>query len=67
MIVEFVDKLDDTFDVADNDDVDIAEDKFVDNREDTVKGVESSGDNTTTDETEYEKQSNDKDNDTLQQ
>ena len=48
MIVEFVDKLDDAFDVAGNDEVDIAEDKFVDNREDTVKGVESSGDNTTT-------------------
>ena len=50
MIVEFVDKLDNAFDAADNDDRDIAEDKFFDNREDTVKGVESSGDNTTTDE-----------------
>ncbi len=36
-----VDELDDAFDVAENDDGDIDEDEFVDDREDIVDGVES--------------------------
>ena len=45
-----VDELDDAFDAAENDDGDIDEDEFVDNREDTVEGVESNERDTTTDE-----------------
>jgi hypothetical protein len=45
-----VDELDDAFDAAENDDGDIDEDEFVDDREDTVEGVESNGRDTTTDE-----------------
>ena len=45
-----VDDLDDAFDAADNDDGEIANDEFVDDREDTVEGVESNGDDTTKDE-----------------
>ena len=45
-----VDELDNAFDPAENDDGDIVEDKFVDNRGDTVEGVESNGRDTTTDE-----------------
>jgi len=37
----FVDELDFAFDAAENDDGDIDEDEFVDDREDTVDGVES--------------------------
>jgi len=42
--------LDDAFDAAENDDGDIDEDEFVDDREDTVDGVESNFCDTTTDE-----------------
>lgn len=45
-----VDELDDAFDAAENDDGDIDEDEFVDDREDTVDGVESNERDTTTDE-----------------
>jgi hypothetical protein len=45
-----IDELDDAFDAAENDDGDIDEDEFVDNREDTVEGVESNERDTTTDE-----------------
>ena len=45
-----VDELDDALDVAENDDGDIDEDEFVDDREDTVDGVESNERDTTTDE-----------------
>ena len=45
-----VDDLDDAFDAAENDDGEIANDEFVDDREDTVEGVESNGDDTTKDE-----------------
>ncbi len=44
-----VDELDDAFDAAENDDGDINEDEFVDNREETVDGVERDGGDTTTD------------------
>ena len=45
-----VDELDDAFDAAENDDGDIDENKFVDDREDIVDGVESNEEDTTTDE-----------------
>lgn len=45
-----VDELDDAFDAAENDDGDVTEDEFVDDREDTVEGVESDGCNKTKDE-----------------
>jgi len=45
-----VDELDDAFDAAENDDGDMDEDEFVDDREDTVEGVESNERDTTTDE-----------------
>ena len=45
-----VNELDNAFDAAENDDRDIDEDEFVDDREDTVEGVESNGRNTTTNE-----------------
>ena len=45
-----IDELDDTFDAAENDDGDIDEYKFVDDREETVDGVERDGRDTTTDE-----------------
>jgi hypothetical protein len=45
-----VDELDDAFDAAENDDGDMDEDEFVDDREDTVDGVESNERDTTTDE-----------------
>ena len=45
-----VNELDDAFDAAENDDGDIDEDKFVDDRENTVDGVESNECDTTTDE-----------------
>ncbi len=41
---EVVDKTDGNFDTADNDDGDDAEEKSVDNRDDTVEGVETNGD-----------------------
>ena len=43
-----VDKLDDAFNAAENDDEDINEDEFFDDRGDTVEGVESNGRDTTT-------------------
>ena len=43
-----VDELDDAFDAAEKDDGDIDKDKFVDDWEDTVEGVESNGRDTTT-------------------
>jgi len=45
-----VDELDDAFDAAENDDGDIDEYEFVDDREETVDGVERDGRDTTTDE-----------------
>jgi len=45
-----VDELDDAFDAAENDDGDINEGEFVDDREDTVEEVESNEHDTTTDE-----------------
>ncbi len=45
-----VDELDDAFDTAENDDGDINEYEFVDNREETVDGVERDGRDKTTDE-----------------
>ena len=45
-----VDELDDAFDAAENDDGDIDGDEFVDDREETVDGVERDGRDTTTDE-----------------
>ena len=45
-----VDELDDAFDAAENDDGDIDGDEFVDDREETVDGVERDGSDTTTDE-----------------
>ena len=50
LVVPVVDDLDNAFDAAENDDRDIDEDEFVDDREDTVEGVESNGRNTTTNE-----------------
>ena len=45
-----VDELDDAFDAAENDDGDIDGDEFVDDREETVDGVDRDGRDTTTDE-----------------
>ena len=45
-----VERFDDSIDAAENDDGDIDEDEFVDDREDTVDGVESNERDTTTDE-----------------
>ena len=50
MVVPNVYDLDDAFDAAENDDGEIDEDEFVDDREDTVEGVEIDGDDTTKDE-----------------
>ncbi len=47
---EVVDDTDDNFDTADNDDGDDAKKRSVDNQEDTVKGVENNGDDSTTNE-----------------
>ena len=44
-----VDKLDAAFNAAENADKDIDEEEFVDDRGDTVEGVESNGRDTTTD------------------
>ena len=41
---ELVDETDGDFDTADNDDGDDAEEKSVDDRDDTVEGVETNGD-----------------------
>ena len=45
-----VDELDDAFEAAENDDGDNDDDEFVDDRDDTVEGVEKEGRDTTTDE-----------------
>ena len=45
-----VDELDDAFEVTENDDGDINEDDFFNDREETVDGVERDGRDTTTDE-----------------
>jgi len=45
-----VEWFDDTFDAADNDDGDIEDDEFVDDRDDTVEGVEREGRDMMTDE-----------------
>ena len=50
LVVPVVDDLDDDFDAAERDDGEIDEDEFVDDREDTVEGVEIDGDDTTKDE-----------------
>ena len=50
LVVPVVNDLDDAFDAAENNDGEIDEDEFVDDREDTVEGVESNGDDTTKDE-----------------
>ena len=47
---EVVDNTDNDFDTADNDDGDDAEKRSVDDREDTIKGVENNGDESTTNE-----------------
>ena len=50
LVVPVVDDLDDDFDAAERNDGEIDEDEFVDDREDTVEGVEIDGDDTTKDE-----------------
>ena len=50
LMFEVVDNTDDNFDTADNDDGNDAKKRSVDDREDTVKGVENNGDNSTTNE-----------------
>lgn len=45
-----VERFDDSFDAAENDDGDNDDDEFVDDRDDTVEGVEKEGRDTTTDE-----------------
>ncbi len=50
LMFEVVDNTDDDFDTADNDDGDDTQKRSVDNREDTVEGVENNGDNSTTNE-----------------
>ncbi len=47
---EVVDNTDGDFDIADNEDGNNAKKKSVDNREDTIKGVENNGDDSTTNE-----------------
>ncbi len=47
---EVVDDTDGDFDIADNKDGDDAKKKSVNDREDTIKGVENNGDNSTTNE-----------------
>ena len=47
---EVVDDTDDDFDIADNEDGNDAKKKSVDDREDTVEGVENNGDDSTTNE-----------------
>ncbi len=47
---EVVDNTDDDFDTADNDNGNDAEKRSVDDQEDTVKGVENKGANSTTNE-----------------
>ncbi len=47
---EVVDDTDDDFDTADNNDGNEAKKRSVDNREDTVEGVENNGDDSTTNE-----------------
>ncbi len=48
LMFEVVNDTDDDFDTADNDDGDDAKKRSVDDREDTVKGVENNGDDSTT-------------------
>ena len=48
LMFEVVNDTDDNFDTADNDDGNDAKKKSVDNREDTVEGVENNGDDLTT-------------------
>ncbi len=47
---EVVNNTDDDFETADNDDGDDAKKRSVDNREDTIEGVENNGDDLTTNE-----------------
>ncbi len=47
---EVVDNTDDNFDIADNKDGNNAKKKSVNDQEDTVKGVENNGDDSTTNE-----------------
>ncbi len=50
LMFEVVNDTDNDFDTADNDDGDDAEKRSVDDREDTVEGVENNGDDSTTNE-----------------
>jgi hypothetical protein len=47
---EVIDNTDDDFDTADNNDGEDAKKRSVDDREDTVEGVENNGDDSTTNE-----------------
>jgi hypothetical protein len=50
LMFEVVNDIDNDFDIADNDDGDDAEKKSVNDREDTVEGVENNGNDLTTNE-----------------
>ncbi len=50
LMFEVIDDTEDNFDTADNDDGNNAEKRSVNNREDTVEGVENNGDDSTTNE-----------------
>ncbi len=50
LMFKVVDNTDDDFDTADNDDGNDAKKRSVNNREDTVEGVENNGDDLTTNE-----------------
>ena len=50
LMFQVVDDTDGDFDIADNEDGDDAKKKSVDDREDTVEGVENNGDDSTTNE-----------------
>ena len=50
LMFEVIDNTEDNFDTADNDDGDDAKKRSVDDREDTVEGVENNGDDSTTNE-----------------
>ncbi len=50
LMFEVVNNTEDNFDTADNNDVDDAKKRSVNDQEDTVEGVENNGDNLTTNE-----------------